>query len=243
MKQFLLFLAGLIFLAMNTFGQGWTAISVDQPVEIKQTLISSSDESVVIKFEIGGFNLTSVETPRGKQSIVSVPGMVSMLEKERRICPNTVYLLSFPTGRLMDVKVLKSSYTDFHNIDIAPSKGDFTRDIDPETVPYTWGEMYEVDAFYPDIRAELQQPFIFRDFRGQVVTDYPFSYNPVSKTLRVYHELIVEMLTPEPEARTSLCEALYRKEPTGSLLRYISGILSIIPSIATPYLPKKAICW
>lgn len=193
MKQLLLFLAGMFFLAMNSFSQSWTAIGSDHPVEIKQTLISSSDESVVIHFEVGGFNMTSVETPRGKQSMISVPGMVPMLETGAPDLPKYGVSAIIPDLALMDVRILKSAYTDFTDIDVAPSKGDFTRDIDPETVPYTWGEMYDMDAFYPDLRAELQQPFIFRDFRGQVVTIYPFSYNPVSKTLRVYHELTVEM--------------------------------------------------
>jgi hypothetical protein len=52
------------------------------------------------------------------------------------------------------------------NIEIAPSKGDFSRQIDPESVPYTYGPAYQQNAWYPGKLAELSDPHIFRDFRG-----------------------------------------------------------------------------
>ena len=39
----------------------------------------------------------------------------------------------------------------------------------------------------------LYEPYIMRDFRGQNMVVYPFAYNPVSKTLRVYYNITVEM--------------------------------------------------
>ena len=186
-------LIAFLLVCLNIFGRQWVNIGSEYPIQINQKLIASSNESTVIQFTVPGFFTIPVVTPKGKENIISVPGMVSMLEKGAPDLPRYGVSVIIPDRALMDVQVLKSSFTDFHNIDIAPSKGDFARSIDPETVPYTWGEMYDADAFYPNQRAELQQPFIFRDFRGQVVTIYPFSYNPVSKILRVYHELIVEV--------------------------------------------------
>jgi hypothetical protein len=193
MKQMLPLFIGLLLLAMNTFSQNWTGIGSDHPVKIQQHLVSSSEESVVINFEIKGFMTNSVETPRGKAQVISVTKMVSMLEAGTPDVPKYAVSAIIPDLALMDVRVIKKAYTDFPNIDVAPSKGDFTRDIDPETVPYTYGGVYDTDAFFPELLAELQEPYILRDFRGQVVTIYPFSYNPVSKTLRVYHELTVEI--------------------------------------------------
>ena len=59
-------------------------------------------------------------------------------------------------------------------------------------MPYTYGEMYQQDAFYPAQQAVLGNPYVIRDFRGQNVMVYPYAYNPVTKTLRVYTYLRIE---------------------------------------------------
>ena len=60
-------------------------------------------------------------------------------------------------------------------------------------MPYTYGEMYSQNAFYPAEQAALEAPYILRDFRGQNIMVRPFAYNPVTKTLRVYHHLTIAM--------------------------------------------------
>jgi len=84
----------------------------------------------------------------------------------------------------MEVKVLSSSFKEFTNIEIAPSKGNFTRDIDPETVPYLYGKQYNEDRFFPKEITSLRDPYIIRDYRGQTVVISPFQYNPVSKNFK-----------------------------------------------------------
>ena len=86
-----------------------------------------------------------------------------------------------------------AQYMDFEGIEVAPSKGDFPRTIDPATVPYTYGECYHQNAFFPASNVGLYEPYIVRDFRGQNIVVYPYAYNPVTKTLRVYYNMTVEM--------------------------------------------------
>ncbi|MFZ4464618.1 MAG: C25 family cysteine peptidase, partial [Bacteroidales bacterium] len=190
-RQFLLIAFLLPF--MLTFGQNWTKISSDSPKDIQYQLVSSSEDRIVLEFSIPGFYRQNVETPMGKQAIISVPEMVSMLETGAPDLP--MYAVSSIIGNTaqMDVRVVSSEFTDFQNIDIAPSKGNFSRQIDPATVPFTYGSMYSENAFYPAASAFLQTPYILRDMRGQAVTIQPFSYNPITKTLRVYHHLTVEL--------------------------------------------------
>ena len=86
----------------------------------------------------------------------------------------------------MNVSVIKSKYVDFENMEVAPSKGNFSRKINPNDVPYVYGEMYQKDEFYPLQQGALEKPYIFRDYRGQNLMVYPYAYNPITKTLRVY---------------------------------------------------------
>ncbi|MBE0662499.1 MAG: hypothetical protein IH597_08525, partial [Bacteroidales bacterium] len=193
MNRKLTLISFLIVLALNLAGQTWTGIGSDNPVAIKSTLIESSDQSIIIQFNVDGFFMNPVETPRGKEYQISVPDMVFLNEKSAPELPMFGVSSIIPDRALMQVRVLSASYTDFENIPVAPSKGHYTRSEDPALIPYIYGDMYNQDAFFPDIRSELQEPYILRDYRGQVVTIYPFSYNPVQKTLRVYHNLVVEL--------------------------------------------------
>ena len=185
----------LLFVALSVmaFAQQWTSISKSTPAGPEVKLISSSEQQIVVDFSLGGFNLTRVSTPNGVQQVVSVPKMASMLEAGAPDLPH------FPVSAIigdmaeMEVNVTKSEFTDYQNVEIAPSKGNFSRQIDPATVPYTYGKMYSQNAFYPAAQATLETPYIIRDFRGQNIMVAPFAYNPVTKTLRVYHHLTIAM--------------------------------------------------
>ena len=188
-------LFSLVFVALSamTFAQQWTGISKSSPTSPQVTLISSSEKQVFVDFSLGGFNLTEVSTPNGPQQIVSVPKMASMLEAGAPDLPQFPVPAIIGDRAEMEVSVLKSEFIDYQNIEIAPSKGNFSRAIDPETVAYTYGAMYSQNAFYPAAQAYLEMPYIIRDFRGQNIMVRPFAYNPVTKTLRVYHSLTLAM--------------------------------------------------
>ena len=185
----------LMFVALSVMAvaQQWTSTGKGVPSGPEVTLVSSSEQQVVVDFTLGGFNLTRVSTPNGIQQVVSVPKMAQMLEAGAPDLPQ------FPVPAIigdlaeMQVSVSKSDYTDYENVEIAPSKGNFSRQINPEDVPYTYGAMYSQNAFYPMAQAYLETPYIIRDFRGQNIMVRPFAYNPVTKTLRVYHHLTLTM--------------------------------------------------
>ena len=185
----------LLFVALSamTFAQQWTAVSSNAPAGPEVKLVSSSEQQVVVDFTLGGFNLTRVETPNGTQMLVSVPKMATCLDAG---APNLPY---FPVPAIigdqaeMEVSVISSDFTDYQNVEVAPSKGNISRQINPDDVPYTYGEMYSQNAFYPAAQATLDDPYILRDFRGQNIVVRPFAYNPVTKTLRVYHNMTIAM--------------------------------------------------
>ena len=180
-----------MFLIASTLGyaQEWVGVDKSTPVKIQETLVSSSEDEIIVDVKVGGFFQTSVETPNGKQVVISADNMAAMLTKGAPELP--MYPISMIIGdhAEMEVSIVKSNYTDFENIEVAPSKGNFSRQINPADVEYVYGEMYEQDAFYPATQAVLEAPYILRDFRGQNLMVYPYAYNPVTKTLRVYTEL------------------------------------------------------
>ena len=171
----------------------WNSILGNQPETFRTQLISSSENSIQVNVQVPGFYTTNVTTPKGEAMIVSMPKALSTAQAGEPNVPMTGIPAIIGDQARMKIRVLDAQYMDFENIEIAPSKGDFSRQIDPATVPYTYGECYNQDAFFPASNVGLYDPYIIRDFRGQNMVVYPFAYNPISKTLRVYYNMTVEM--------------------------------------------------
>ena len=182
----------LMLLATLTFGQQWVAVKSDTPSTIQTTLVSSTENQITVNLQIPGFYAFEVTTPRGEANIISVPKTVSTAAAGEPNLPMIAVPAIIGDQQHYSVRVIDAQYTDIQ-MEVAPSKGDFPRTINPEDVPYTYGEAYSTDAFFPAQNVGLYEPYILRDFRGQNMVVYPFAYNPISKTLRVYYNMTVEL--------------------------------------------------
>ena len=183
----------ILCLALTAMAQEWTSMTSSTPESFKKVRVSSSEDQIQVRLQVPGFYTTAVTTPRGEAYVVTMPKAVSTAEAGEPNVPMTGIPVMIGDQARMDIRVVNAKYQDFEGIEVAPSKGDFPRSIDPATVPYTYGECYNQDAFFPASNVGLYDPYIIRDFRGQNMVVYPFAYNPVTKTLRVYYDMTVEM--------------------------------------------------
>ncbi len=190
MKRFFL-LISLFLVASYSYAQGWVGVNSDSPTTIKKSLISSTENEIVVDVKVDGYFTREVNTPNGKQLVISAKDMPSMLKKGAPDLPMYPIPMIIGDKAEMSVTVIESEYTDIQGVEVAPSKGNFSRQINPDDVAYEYGEMYQQDAFYPSAQASLEAPYILRDFRGQNMMVYPYAYNPVTKTLRVYTHLVI----------------------------------------------------
>ena len=190
---FLLLVAGMAGFAQLQTAPQWTRVLSDQPETFRTQLISSSENSIKVNVQVPGFFTTNVTTPRGEAKVITMPKAVSTAKAGEPEMPMMGIPAIIGDQARMNIRVLDAQYMDFEGIEVAPSKGDFSRQIDPATVPYTYGACYSQDAFFPASNVGLYEPYIIRDFRGQNMVVYPYAYNPVSKTLRVYYNMTVEM--------------------------------------------------
>jgi len=182
----------LVMLSIVTFGQQWVAIKSNTPSTIQTTLVASSENQITVNLQVPGFYAFEVTTPRGEANIISVPKTVSTAAAGEPDLPMIAVPAIVGDRQHYNIRVVDAQYADYP-MEVAPSKGDFPRTINPADVPYTYGEAYSTNAFFPAQNVGLYEPYILRDFRGQNMVVYPFAYNPVSKTLRVYYNMTVEM--------------------------------------------------
>lgn len=195
MKKILLFTTLFTFLisVVTTAQVNTSKNTMRKAKDTEIKMISSDIETTVIDVKVNNHNLLSVDPDNDNIFKVTAEDAVSMLIAGAPDLSKIATSIIIPDDAEMQAEVLSSSYTDYENIEIAPSKGNLLRTVDPSTVPFEYGPVYSNDEFYPGKLTDLGEPYILRDFRGQVVNVYPFQYNPVTKVLRVYSGISVKV--------------------------------------------------
>ena len=193
MKKLSIVLVLLICIAASSFAGDWKPIRSQQAVAATVELVSSDISTSVIHFKLDGFYLNEVKTSRGNAYTVSVGNSTPILDKNAPDLPKMTTSVIIPDMAMMEIEMVASSFVEYTNMEIAPSKGNFTRDIDPASVPFEYGRPYNENKFFPGSESGLRDPFILRDYRGQTVIAYPFQYNPVTKVLRVYTDITLKL--------------------------------------------------
>ena len=203
MRKVFLTIIGL-FLLHTAIAQEWHSLNSKTNESYTTTLLKSTDKSVVVDLVLNGFYTNEVMTSRGSSVELSNDDMATLVEAGQPGLISLSLPLIINDYSNMDVRVLDVSYVDYPNVEIAPFRGDFPRSVNPEDVPYTYGDVYQNDAFFPASQVKLNDPYILRDFRGQNVIVTPFAYNPVSKVLRVCNKMKIEVFETEGEAKNVL---------------------------------------
>jgi hypothetical protein len=188
----------LLFTLLSTSGSAGNGTTIQTGVATKEapmevSLISSDVNTNVINCAVSSFVLEDVENATKKITTLELENGIPLYEKGAPDLKRISTSLIIPNRGNMEVKVLSSTYKDYENIDLAPSKGVLMISDDASKIPYEYGEVYQKDAFFPGNLAELREAHIMRNVRGQVVDIYPFQYNPVKKILRVYTSLQLQV--------------------------------------------------
>ena len=200
MKKIFLLLIALVFISWNTTAQNQQIIVGTNSINANEIiLVAERSASTTIQFNFNELNLIEISTDYGlasKMSSAKAPLMAEEGSPELVYLPTTIIIPDVGTAEL---EIIYGAYIEFENIEIIPSKGRLTRNIDPATVPYSKGEVYNTNTFFPGTLATLNEPFIMRDVRGQTIFAYPVQYNPVTKILRIYSTLTVQVNYTENE--------------------------------------------
>ena len=182
MKKLFFLAIGMMFMQL-AFAQGWNS-----------RLVSSSENEIKVEVNVNGYIENSVITPNGDAVVIINKKMMNIAQAGEPDVPSIVIPAVIGDDALMSVEVVDAQYVDYENVEVAPSKGDFPRSVNPEDVPYTYGAMYQQDSFYPAQMAKLDLPYIHRDVRAQNMMVTPYLYNAVTKTLRVYTHFTLRMV-------------------------------------------------
>lgn len=155
------------------------------------TVLSSDDNSVCLSINTPEPVLEPVVVD-GKRAFVitAVNGTGILNSGSPDLCRFAASVIIPDKGGVV-CKVTGSDYYEISGMEIAPSKGSITRDVDPDDVPFTYGPVYQQNEFWPLETVNAGDPYILRDYRAVTVYFNPFRYNPVTGVLRVYSGITV----------------------------------------------------
>lgn len=165
-----------------------------QPLAAQVRLQSSTDNAINVGFNMGDYRHTTVATSQGDAFLYTFEHAARMQEKGAPDLPKYTRSVIIPDNAKMVMEIIPGEFEEFTNMLVAPSKGVITRDQDPQKIPFTFGQSYKENRFYPGELATLASPYIIRDFRGQAITFNPVQYNPVTKTVRIYKSISVKLV-------------------------------------------------
>jgi len=169
--------------------------SVSKTAANKIKLESSSSSEIILDLQVNEYSFIEVETPNGIEKILVAEDATTLQIGGAPNLPKFTAALVIPDNKKMQVETYDEEFIEIQNVSIAPSKGIITRNIDPSTVAYTYGEQYSKNEFFPNNLTELDAPFIQRNIRGITVKINSFQYNAVTKVLRVYTHMKVRVYT------------------------------------------------
>lgn len=159
--------------------------------------ISVSDSrgyTTTLEVDCSKVDLGSTKILGAKAITVTAPDAGLSFDKAAPVLPRyTAMVMIDPAKRpVFQVTSLQSEVVEI-DAPIVPSKGNFARNISPESVPFSYGEVYTKDAWYPadNDMVTMGEPFIFRNIRGVNLIVNPVQYNPVQNKLRIHRKVRV----------------------------------------------------
>ena len=180
----------MTFFVTGLLAREWVETGASRPSEPVWVVNTISDNQLEISFDLGGYFVENL--PNGKNKI-TFPGGVPNLEEGAPDLPKMAQSIIIPDLAHMELSIVESEFVEFFMENLISSKGNLTRNIDPASVPYTFGQAYETDEFYPQDIVFMRNPYIMRTVRGQAIVFQPIQYNPIQRTLRVYTHIKVNI--------------------------------------------------
>jgi|GEM_PF-312378 len=172
----------------------WFPIKSVDPKPVECSLVSGNEAETIISVSVNGYYLKDIIINGQITKILRAHKTTPILEKGSPDLTKLSIPILLPATNGMTAEIVSSSFIDIENIDMAPSKGNLTRDINPAEVPYQKGSVYLENLFYPGKLAEMKgNPYLLHDKRGQALWIYPFQYNAITKTLRIYSDITLRL--------------------------------------------------
>ena len=191
MKKTFLSIAVFFLAGIYGFGQEFTySDNWDNP---GFTLNQANEQKVTVNYSIHEWSLIDLAVNREMLKKIELPGHFLPNDEGAPDLPGKGRFIAIPQGATAHLNVLASRVETLQNINISPApRIPFTTDEGP--LEYSKDpDIWNANAFYPEnpvILSEIQQ---IRGVDVVMLGITPYQYNPVTKELKIYRDLQVEV--------------------------------------------------
>jgi len=194
----------LLFIPANAFAQ-WLNTG-----GIKINILSATSQSTKVEYILTNYDQRIVNVNGTDCVQYQISGSIFLMEKGMPQLPSDRRSIIIPDIAATDFILIDSEYELIETLPIMPSKGHFTRNIDPDSVPFEFNEFYSTNSWYPEENIQLDVPYIVRDLRGQTIQFNPMQYNPAEQKLKICKRIVVEVFN---DFSTQGINPLFRSNP------------------------------
>ena len=166
----------------------WVSLGSVKSEEPSWTVDKLSEDLLKISFSLNGYHIENLKNGKNK---ISFPKSVSALKAGVPDLPLIAKSIIIPNLTNTSFSISESEFIEIEIDNIMPSKGNLTRDIDPSSIPLSYGKEYETDDWYPQDIVFMRDPYIMRSVRGQAIVMQPVQYNPIQKIARIYTNITI----------------------------------------------------
>ncbi|MEN8226155.1 MAG: C25 family peptidase propeptide domain-containing protein, partial [Bacteroidota bacterium] len=152
-----------------------------------------SKSGISINYSITEMDIIDVPEDGINAKSFKLPGIFLPNEEGAPDLPGDGRYIAIPQGAepVLTIKAMRKEV--IHNIDIAPAP-DIPLDTDPSPVKYERDQkIYSANQFYPSEPVQLSEKFKIRGVDVVMLGITPFQYNPVTKELIIYRDMVVEI--------------------------------------------------
>jgi hypothetical protein len=161
------------------------------PVKVK--VLKNTPQEITLELTIAGYHRRVVDVDGTKYMVVGIPGARFIHKKGFPLLPRVCRRIKLVNGN-SEIKVIEKDEVEVAmDLPILPSKGHFTRNIDPATVPCVAGDIYKQDKFWVEKQILLGKTFQMRKVHGARIAIMPISVNHVQMKMKVLKKVVVSI--------------------------------------------------
>jgi subtilisin-like proprotein convertase family protein len=185
-----------LVMAVSVVAQAeWVSLDGSPQSRPKVDVTQVSGDRTQLDITLPGFDVEKVDVQGQQYARVRIPGHWFTLDRGQPELPFVTTSLIIPDAGAPEFRVLSSSWREIASDPVLPSKGNILRSVDPEQVPYEFGETYTAGGVFPADYAELGTPYIVRDYRGVNLRLYPVRWDADRGVLLALESITLEVTT------------------------------------------------
>ncbi|MFA5195167.1 MAG: C25 family cysteine peptidase, partial [Bacteroidales bacterium] len=221
--------AVLTVLVLNSFAQVEIKLNTSKS---EFRVLESSPYKIKAKASVDKIKTMPVSTVEGTFIELGLNGFSKIYDAGKPQLPVYNKLIEIPYGA--EVKINIISYTE-QNIQLSstgivnklmPAQPSVSKSADPSEIPFYYDRiLYQTNAFTQAEMVTVTQTGTMRGVQVGNLTVAPFRYNPVTNTLKVYNDLVFEVVFKHPDI--ALTEQMkekyyspYFESSLGTLINY-----------------------